>query len=1206
MSSIVWAQAILTNAAPTLTIDFSNTMPTSVGSNPSTAYAGAGFEPNPTTAGRLNSNAWAATGWSNGSLAFGGTQITANTDYTRGATTVAVSTGGFFSYTGTPGSAADPTFMIQPGGSDFAPGTLTLRIQNNGTSSITQLDVSYNIYLRNDQGRSSSFNFSYSADDVSYAPVAALDYATPAVSDANGWVVVAGAPSRSTSITGINILPGGYFYIRWSSADVSGSGSRDELGLDDIGLTATYGVVSTPDVTLSSPNPAVPAGNLPQGSTNFPIYRFDLAVATANATLTGVTINTAGTYAVTDFSNFRCWYSADNVFDPGTDVLLSTISPVTAAGTQVFTPFTNQVIASPGNGYIFITANANCAAALNDISVNAITTADITFTSANKTGTASAGGLQTITAATPNNVGFPAASVSNASSSLSWANPAGCRDEIMIVASATAPNSGGTPTGDGTAYTGDLAYGNGTVFGNGFVVYKGLASPQVVTNLINGTTYYYKFFTRFGTSWSSGVEVNATPAQVTSPTDYFRTAGDGAWADIATWQSSSDSTSWIAATLFPASAAEHVVIQAGDSVWLTANASTKNLTVLTGGIVNANAFNVTASNRFNLKAAATYYQAGGGTTIPGTNEKNLDAASNYHFNGTQAGGSGSYPEFGNLFWEAAPSGNGTIVNSNFAAPFFGGLVVRGNLTINMQSATPTELRFATGSAAAIRTHTINGNLNIIGANTIAVVSNGTTPVLSTVNLDGNLVVDGGTLRGVNSSGQAIINLKGYIANNAGTVLSGAGSGTFSINYVGTAAQTINNAGGTYTFAANQVDSINNSAATVSLLTPLTHSGTIHFLNGVFNTTVSNLLTMDAGSAVLDASNNSFVNGPVAKIGNTDFAFPVGTEAGGPAGNAKGYMPVTISGFVGGTPTDQFTAQYVRGNAAALGPITAIGLNHVSSCDYWTLNRDLGTATVDVKLAWQESVSNCSSTTPFVNNLPSLVVAHFDGTEWNSIGATSTATGSASAGEVSWPGASVFSPFAIGSIDFSNPLPITLNYFNGTKQGSNHQLAWKVTCNATPHLTMLLQRSSDGQNFSSINSVTADAARCNQPFNYTDASPLPGNNYYRLKITGADGKISYSKTVLLLNATKGFNIISIAPNPVVNKNFTLNVTTANAAKMNISIIDMQGRVMSRQTISLVAGYSSLPVNVAALAPGTYTLCGNMDGEQPARLRFVLAN
>jgi hypothetical protein len=232
------AQVNLSNGTNTAVLDFSNSMPTSVGSNPSTAFAGAGFDANPVVAGRLNSLAWAATGWSDGALAFGGTRTTG--DYARGAVAAAQTTGGIYAYTGAPHSAANPALMIQPGGSDWAPGTLTLRIENTGTSNITELDVSYNIYNRNDQQRSNSFNFSHSADHITYTNVPALDFVSTAASDANGWVLIG---NRSTTITGLNVAPGAFYYIRWSGADVGGSGSRDEFGLDDINLEATFEAV---------------------------------------------------------------------------------------------------------------------------------------------------------------------------------------------------------------------------------------------------------------------------------------------------------------------------------------------------------------------------------------------------------------------------------------------------------------------------------------------------------------------------------------------------------------------------------------------------------------------------------------------------------------------------------------------------------------------------------------------------------------------------------------------------------------------------------------------------------------------------------------------------------------------------------------------------------------------------------------------------
>lgn len=241
LSAFSWGQVQLSEGVPTQLIDFSSTI-TGVSNG---AYTAAGFQATP-TAGRLDSDAWAVTGWSNGNLAFGGTQTTATTDYTRGATAVAITTGGFYAYTGAPHTTENPCFMIQPGGSDFAPGTLTLRIRNNGAGFMNQVDVSYNLFIRNDHARSNSFNFSYSSDNSTYTAVSALDYTSPAASDVLGWVQVGASPSRSTSITGLSIAPGDYFYIRWNSEDVGGSGSRDEFGLDDISLTATFGTPGAP------------------------------------------------------------------------------------------------------------------------------------------------------------------------------------------------------------------------------------------------------------------------------------------------------------------------------------------------------------------------------------------------------------------------------------------------------------------------------------------------------------------------------------------------------------------------------------------------------------------------------------------------------------------------------------------------------------------------------------------------------------------------------------------------------------------------------------------------------------------------------------------------------------------------------------------------------------------------------------------------
>lgn len=100
---------------------------------------------------------------------------------------------------------------------------------------------------------------------------------------------------------------------------------------------------------------------------------------------------------------------------------------------------------------------------------------------------------------------------------LSWSNPSGCFDEIMIVVKeGTAINA--IPEGDGSAYKADADFaGSGTQFDGGRVVYKGTVSGQMVTGLTNGKTYHLKAFTRRGLFWSSGIATAEYPRVVPLP-----------------------------------------------------------------------------------------------------------------------------------------------------------------------------------------------------------------------------------------------------------------------------------------------------------------------------------------------------------------------------------------------------------------------------------------------------------------------------------------------------------------------------------------------------------------------------------------------------------------------------------------------------------------------------------------------------------------
>ena len=99
---------------------------------------------------------------------------------------------------------------FKPIGSDWTSGTITLKISNNSTSVINDMDFDYNIFIRNNQNRTNSFNFSYSCNNSSYTNASAGDYTSPQASGSSAWVVT----NKIINLDGLGIKPKENFYTR--------------------------------------------------------------------------------------------------------------------------------------------------------------------------------------------------------------------------------------------------------------------------------------------------------------------------------------------------------------------------------------------------------------------------------------------------------------------------------------------------------------------------------------------------------------------------------------------------------------------------------------------------------------------------------------------------------------------------------------------------------------------------------------------------------------------------------------------------------------------------------------------------------------------------------------------------------------------------------------------------------------------------------
>ncbi|MGZ2259058.1 ExeM/NucH family extracellular endonuclease [Roseobacter sp. A03A-229] len=170
--------------------------------------------------GQLDAAFWSVEGFSSAS------------DLSRGETDGGVSTGGLYALNR---GVGDNALYLQPGGSDFTPGSLTLAL-NSGATDLSDVVVSFERLVNNDQARSNSFDLSFSLDGVTFSPLDMFESA--GAPDANGVV------GSVVSVPLPDLPANSTVYLRWEGDDVDGSGARDEFGIDNLlvdGLEATNG-----------------------------------------------------------------------------------------------------------------------------------------------------------------------------------------------------------------------------------------------------------------------------------------------------------------------------------------------------------------------------------------------------------------------------------------------------------------------------------------------------------------------------------------------------------------------------------------------------------------------------------------------------------------------------------------------------------------------------------------------------------------------------------------------------------------------------------------------------------------------------------------------------------------------------------------------------------------------------------------------------
>lgn len=158
-----------------------------------------------------------------------------------------------------------------------------------------------------------------------------------------------------------------------------------------------------------------------------------------------------------------------------------------------------------------------------------------------------------------------------------------------------------------------------------------------------------------------------------------------------------------------------------------------------------------------------------------------------------------------------------------------------------------------------------------------------------------------------------------------------------------------------------------------------------------------------------------------------------------------------------------------------------------------------------------------------------------------------------------------------------PLPVKFSGFDAKKEGSGVKLTWNVETEENL-AGYQVERSNDGTRFMAIGTVQAEGR---STYSFTDAQPLTGKVFYRIKSLDIDGKFMYSP-IVSLNGTKSSLVLKAFPIPVVRA-VTIQHTAANILT-RVSISSEDGRLI--KSIIPANGSIQTTIDLSSAKPGLY--------------------
>jgi hypothetical protein len=170
----------------------------------------------------------------------------------------------------------------------------------------------------------------------------------------------------------------------------------------------------------------------------------------------------------------------------------------------------------------------------------------------------------------------------------------------------------------------------------------------------------------------------------------------------------------------------------------------------------------------------------------------------------------------------------------------------------------------------------------------------------------------------------------------------------------------------------------------------------------------------------------------------------------------------------------------------------------------------------------------------------------------------------------------------------NPLPLTFGNIKGYAKNGGIQIDWSIY-NEYNVDHYEIERSLNGMPpFTTLGQTAARNTDSKSDYEWVDATPSNGNNFYRIKSVDINGKISYS-TIVRLNLNQSGKGILVYPNPATKGYISFQSSDLQKGSYTLKIINSNGQAVYKQEFVHEGGAFSQTISLpAGIKSGMYNL------------------